>query len=117
MKYSLAARLVSGLSGLARLTCMTMDADQLHPLSGDGPVATADKRRNVAGLDNVMNVLQTFPLVKKFLARKNELLHAFFRDDSLARTKCEPIAVWFVRFNEQLGKFNRVGADIGAALP
>ena len=79
---------------------MTMDADQLHPPHGDGPVATADERRNVAGLDNVMNVLQSSPLVKKLPARKNELLHAFFRDDSLARTKGEPIAMWLVRCNE-----------------
>ena len=35
VKYSLAARLVSGLSGPARMTCMTMDADQLHPSPGD----------------------------------------------------------------------------------
>ena len=92
VKYSFAARLVSGLSGQARMTCMTMDADQLHPPSGNGPVATADDRRNIAGLDNVMSVLQMSPLVKKLPARKNELLHAIFRDDdSLARTKGEPI--------------------------
>ena len=60
------------------MTCMTTDADQLHPTLGDGPVATADERRNIAGLDNVMNVLQLSPLVKKLPARKNELLHAFF---------------------------------------
>ena len=77
VKYSLAARLVYGLSGPAQMTCMTVDADQLHPPPGDGPVATADERRNVAGLDNVMNVLQSSPLVKKLPARKNELLHAF----------------------------------------
>ena len=51
VKYSLAARLVSGLSGPAQLTCMTMDAEQLHPPSGDAPVATTEKRRNIAGLD------------------------------------------------------------------
>ena len=38
------------------MTRMTMDADQLHPPPGDSLVATADERRNVAGLDNVMNV-------------------------------------------------------------
>ena len=106
VKYSLAARLVSGLSGPER-----------HPPPGVGPVATADERRNVAGLDNVMNVLQSSPLVKKLPARKNELLHAFFRDDSLARTKGEPIAMWLVRYNEQLGKLNRVGLDIATSLP
>ena len=37
VKYSLAARLLSGMSGPARMTCMTMDADQLHPPPGDGP--------------------------------------------------------------------------------
>ena len=94
-----------------------MDADQRHPPSGDGPVATADERRNIAGLDNVMSVLQMSPLVKKLAARKNELLDAFFRDDSLARTKGEPIAMWLVRFNEQLGKLNRVGIDIVTSLP
>ena len=73
---------------------MTMDADQLHPPPGDAPVATADERRNIAGLDNVMSVLQSSPLVKKHPARKNELLHAFFRYDSLARTNGEPIAMW-----------------------
>ena len=57
---------------------MTMDAGQLHPLLGGGPVATADERWNIAGLDNVMNVLHMSPLVKKLPARKNELLHAFF---------------------------------------
>ena len=36
----------------------------------------------------------------------------FFRDDSLARTKGEPIAMWLVRLNEQLGKLNPVGLDI-----
>ena len=35
VKYSLTARLVSGLSGPARMTCMTMDADQLHPPPGE----------------------------------------------------------------------------------
>ena len=94
-----------------------MDAEQLHPPSGDGPVATADEHRNIDGLDNVMNVLQMSPLVKKLPARKNELLHAFFRDDSLARTKGEPIAMWLVRYNEQLGKLNRGGFDITTALP
>ena len=93
-----------------------MDADQLHPPPGDGPVATADVRWNVAGLDDVMNVLQSSPLVNELPARKNELLHAFFRDDSLARTKSEPIAMWLVRYNEQLGKLNRVGLDIVASL-
>ena len=52
------------------MTCMTMDADQLHPPPGDGPVATADERRNIAGLDNVMSVLQSSPLVKKLLSAK-----------------------------------------------
>ena len=46
---------------------MTMDADQLHPPPGDGPVATADERRNVAGLDNVMNVLSTLSLISRML--------------------------------------------------
>ena len=78
--------------------------------------ATADERRNVAGLDNVMNVLQSSPLVKKLPARKNELLHAFFRDDFLARTKGEPFAMWLVRHNEQLGNLNRVGLDIVTSL-
>ena len=55
-----------------------MDADQLHPPPGDGLVATAYERRNVAGLDNVMNVLQSSPMVKKLPARKNDLFHAFF---------------------------------------
>ena len=114
---NLTARLVSALSGPVKMTCMIMDADQLHPHSGDGPVATADERQNIAGLDNVMNVLQSSPLVKKLPARKNELLHALFRDDSLARTKGEPIAMWLVRYNEQLGKLNRVGIDIVTALP
>ena len=90
VKYSLAAKLVSGLSVPARKTCMSMCADQLHPPPGNGHVATADERRNITGLDNVMNVLQMSPLVKKLPARENELLHAFFRDDSLARTKGEP---------------------------
>ena len=70
VKYSLAARLVTGLSGPARMTCVTMDADQLHPPPDDGPVATADERRNIAGLDHVMSVLQTSPLVKNLPARK-----------------------------------------------
>ena len=94
-----------------------MDADQLHLPPGDGPVATADERRNIAGLDNVVGVLQLSPLVKKLPARKNELLHAFFRDDSLARTTGEPIAMRLVRYNEQLGKLNRVGLDIVTSLP
>ena len=41
----------------------------------------------------------------------------FFRDDPLARTKGEPIAMWLVRFYEQLGKLNRVGLDIVTSLP
>ena len=44
-------------------------------------------------------------------------MHAVCRDDSLARTKSEPIAMWLVRCNEQLGKLNRVGIDIFTALP
>ena len=52
---------------------MTMDVDQLHPPPGDGLVATADDRRNIAGLDSVMSVLQSSPLVKNLSARKNEL--------------------------------------------
>ena len=57
---------------------MTMDAGQLHPLPRDGSVATADERRNIAGLDDVTSVLQTSPFVKNLPARKKELLHAFF---------------------------------------
>ena len=117
VKYSLAARLVSGLSGPARLTCMTIDVEQLHPPPGECPVATADERRNIARLDNVMIVLQLSPLVEKPPARENELVHAFFRDDSLARTKGEPIAMWLVRYYEQLGRLNRVCVDIVNALP
>ena len=94
-----------------------MDAEQLHPHPGEGPVATADERRNIAGLHNVVNVLHVFLLVKKLPARKNELLHAFVRDDTLARMKGEPIAMWLVRFYEQLGELNRVGVDIVTALP
>ena len=94
-----------------------MDAEQLHPPLGEGPLATADERRNIAGLDDVTNVLQTSSLVKKRPARKNELLHAFFRGNSLVRMKGEPIAMWLVRFYEQLGKLNRVGVDIVTALP
>ena len=37
---------------------MTMDAEQLHPPAGEGPVATAHERRNIAGLVIVMNKLQ-----------------------------------------------------------
>ena len=48
VKCSLAARLVSGLSGPARMTCMIMDADQLHPPPGDGPEATAGERRKTS---------------------------------------------------------------------
>ena len=77
-----------------------MDAEQLHLPPGEGPVATADERRNIAGHDNVVNVLHVFLLVKKLPARKNELLHAFVRDDTLARMKGEPIAMWLVRFCE-----------------
>ena len=51
------------------------------------------------------------------VSAKNELLHVFFRDDSLATTKGEPIAMWLVRYNEQLGKLNRVGLDIFTFLP
>ena len=94
-----------------------MGAEQLHPPPGEGPVATTGGRRYIASLDNVMTVLQMSPLVKKLPVRKNELLHAFFRDVSLARTKCEPIAVWLVRYYEQLGKLNRVGVDVVTALP
>ena len=54
---------------------------------------------------------------RKLPARKNELLLAFFRDDSLARTKGEPIAMWLVRYNEQLGNLIRVGLDIVTSLP
>ena len=39
---------------------MTVDADQLHPPPGDGPVGTADERRNIASLDNVMCVADVF---------------------------------------------------------
>ena len=35
----------------------------------------------------------------------------------MARTKGEPIAMWLVRYNEQLGKLNRVGLDIVTSLP
>ena len=78
---------------------------------------TADERWNIAGLDSVMNVLQTSPWVKKLPASKDDLLHAFFRDDSVARMKGEPIAMWLVRFYDQLSKLNRVGVDIVTALP
>ena len=83
-----------------------MDTEQLHPPPGEGPVASADERRNIAGLDNVTNVLEMSPLVM-----------LFFRDDFLAWTKGEPIAVWLVRYYEQLGKLNCVGVDIVTALP
>ena len=55
VKQSLVARLVSGLSGHARFTCMIMDAEQLHPPLGEGLIATVDEHRNIVGLDDAMN--------------------------------------------------------------
>ena len=73
--------------------------------------------RNSLGLHNVVQLLSTSPLVKKLPARKNELLHAFFRDDSLARRQGEPITTWLVRYEEALGKRKTVGIDLVALLP
>ena len=78
VKYSLAARLVFGLSGPARLTCMTMDAEQLHPPPLEGPVATAYEGRNIASLDYVTNVLQMSPLVKKTSCPQKEASSRLF---------------------------------------
>ena len=89
---------------------MTTDADQLHPPSADGPVATADERRNIAGLDSVMSVLQMSPLVKK-------LLTPFSETTLWQERKANKLAMRLVRFNEQLGKLNRVGIDIVTSLP
>ena len=77
-------------------------------------MATADERRNIAGLDNVMNVLQLSLGEKASWPASST---PFSENDSLARTKGEPIAMWLVRYNEQLGKLNRVGIDIVTALP
>ena len=55
--------------------------------------------------------------MKKLLARKNKLLHAFLRDDSLARRQAEPITTWLVRYEEALGKLKTVGIDLVTLLP
>ena len=39
VKYSLVAKLVSGLPGPVRMTCITLDTDQLRPPPGVGDVA------------------------------------------------------------------------------
>ena len=61
-----------------QIGCMTMDAEQLHPPLGEGPVATADERRNIAGLVNVMNVLEMSPLVKKASSPKERASSCLF---------------------------------------
>ena len=89
--------MVAGLSGPARTLCMRMAATDMHPAAQvrdpdeETPYLQAldhfggqvNTYRNSLGLDNVVQLLSTSPLVKKFPARKNDLLHAFFRDDSL----------------------------------
>ena len=55
-------------------------------------MATADERRNIAGLDNVMNVLEMSPLLKKLPARRMS------SSTTSSETKSEPIAMWFVRY-------------------
>ena len=120
--------MVAGLTGPARTLCMRMEANDLHPAApaedDDDYAMTmapfngqANAYRNSIGLDNVLQVLSTSPLVKKLPARKNELLHSFFRDDSLARRLGEPVTTWLVRYEEMLGKLKRVNIDLQALLP
>ena len=58
VKYSLASRLVSGLSGPARMTCMTTDADQLHPPPGDVLVSLETACLKLTELPEVLAIVQ-----------------------------------------------------------
>ena len=127
VSYSVGARMVAGLSGPARTLAMRMDEREVHPAGPDPQDADAVSEavfasgsvsafRNAQGLDNIMQVLGTSPLVRKLPARKNELLHAFFRDDSLARRQGEPVCTWLVRYEESLDKLRRVGINMVDAL-
>ena len=62
-----------------------------------------------------MNVLQRSPLVKKLPARKMSFFTPFSGTTLWQERKA--ISMWLVRSNEQLGKLNRVGVDIVAAVP
>ena len=64
-----------------------------------------------------MKLLSTSPLVKKLPARKNDLLHAFFRDDCLARRLGKPMTIWLVRYEQALGNLKQVNIDLVTLLP
>ena len=127
VNYSLGARMVAGLSGRARTLCMRMAATDMHPAApiqdpeDEEPYTQAlepyggqvNTYRNSLGLDNVVQLLSTSPLVKKRPAR----LHAFFRDNSFASRQGEPITTWLVRYKEALGRLKTVGIDLVTLLP
>ena len=110
------------------MLAMRMEPQEMHPEIPDGTAeetaallmpysGQANAWRNANGLDNVVAILATSPMVKKLPARKNELLHSFFRDDGLARKHGEPVTTWLVRYEEALARLKKVDIDLVALLP
>ena len=115
VNYSLGARMVAGLPGPARIWCMRIKQVDMHPAAPTADIdanllpfgGQVNSHRNTTGLDNVIGVLQASPFVRRLPARKNELLHNCFRDDSLARRMGMPVTTWLVRYEENIRRLVR----------
>merc|ERR1712214_244899 len=121
VKYSLAARLVSRLSGAARRACVNMPESSLMPVRGADAVMASDGRTVetpameedlAAGITAVMEKLKQM-LHPEPLVSRGEALSAFFKGSRYHRRHGQRLTEFIAIFEEGLERLRQEGRAAG----
>ena len=113
--YSLAARLVTRLTGTARMAADLIPLDRLRAIRGvqGNPRATPPVQEVPGeprkGLDHLMAELEKLPGISK-TARKGGTMSWFYR--SLSRRDNEAMFQWIVRYRDAIRRASEDGCDM-----
>ena len=124
VKFSLAARLISRMSGSARRACINMPAADLMPVRGfagvddeaGGEIAESVLENLAAGIENVMKKLKE-NLHPEPLVSRGEALSAFFKSSRYTRRLGMRFTEYNTLFEEGLEKMRTEGVDIRPLEP
>ena len=114
VSYSVAARLVSSLSGSARRSVINLSETELFPeleRHEDELLLEWRGRRNKNGIETVMLKLSTL-LGAGEVVRKAQSLDDFFSSSKYDRRAGERISDWITRFDEGDTKLKEDGVDM-----
>ena len=108
--YSIAARLVSRLSGSAARTARRMAEVDLMPTRPADPAVPATREQLMKGVNNLLDKLRELAPQKE--AYRGELMKEFFKEDKLKRRAGERITDWSIRWHESAELLEQNGVDL-----